>query len=98
MTIEIEFTIKLFVFTHQKYKLELQHPETIGATNYQVHIMKITYTKDEIIVVMKDYIATLIDVEIQDVDISNYGNDFITVTCTKKQKVYETEPSYQTPL
>lgn len=58
--------------------------------------MKITFTKDETKKLMKDYIATLIDHEVDDVEISQYGGDFLTVTCTKKQKQSETEPNYQT--
>lgn len=59
--------------------------------------MKITFTKEETKKLMMDYISTLIDHEVEDVEISQYGLDFLTVTCTKKQKHFETEPSYQTP-
>jgi hypothetical protein len=58
--------------------------------------MKITYTREEVIEIMKTAVSELIDVEITDVEFAHYGNDFLHIECTKKEKKWVTEPSYQT--
>jgi hypothetical protein len=60
--------------------------------------MKITYTRDEVIEIMKLAVAELIDVDITDIEFSHYGNDFLHIECTKQDKKFKVEPSYQTPL
>jgi hypothetical protein len=60
--------------------------------------MKITYTRDEVIEIMKTAVSELIDVDITDIEFAHYGTDFLHITCTKQEKVYAIEPSYQTPL
>lgn len=59
--------------------------------------MKITYTREEVIEIMKTAVSELIDVDITDVEFAHYGSDFLHITCTKQQKKFEVEPSYQTP-
>jgi hypothetical protein len=65
--------------------------------------MKITYTRDEVIEIMKAAISELIDVEITDVEFAHYGNEFLHIECTKKEKTtnprrWVKDPSYQTPF
>lgn len=65
--------------------------------------MKITYTRDEVIEIMKIAVAELIDVDITDIEFSNYGVEFLHITCTKVEKVtaprrWIKDPSYQTPF
>lgn len=59
--------------------------------------MKITYTRDEVIEIMKTAVSELIDVDITDIEFAHYGTDFLHITCTKSEKKFATEPSYQTP-
>jgi hypothetical protein len=48
--------------------------------------MKISFTKDEVIKIMRNHVSDLIDVEVTDLEQSNYGEDFIVVCCTKVEK------------
>ena len=60
--------------------------------------MKIVYTREEVIEIMKRTVSELIDVDITDIEFSHYGNDFLHIECTKQEKKFEVEPSYQTPF
>jgi hypothetical protein len=60
--------------------------------------MKITYTRDEVIEIMKIAVSELIDVDITDIEFAHYGEEFLHITCTKQEKKYTAEPSYQTDL
>ena len=60
--------------------------------------MKIVYTREEVIEIMKTTVSELIDVDITDIEFSHYGNDFLHIECTKSEKKYTAEPSYQTPF
>lgn len=48
--------------------------------------MKLIYTKAEAMEIMKNHIADLLDVEVTDVTMSQYSEDFLAVTCTKVDK------------
>lgn len=48
--------------------------------------MKIVYTREEVIEIMKRTVSELIDVQITDIEFSHYGNDFLHIECTKKEK------------
>ena len=48
--------------------------------------MKLIYTKAEAMEIMKNHIADLLDVEIADVTMSQYSEDYLIVTCTKIDK------------
>jgi hypothetical protein len=60
--------------------------------------MKITYTRDEVIEIMKTAVSELIDVDITDIEFAHYGNEFVHITCTKQEKKFTADPSYQTPF
>lgn len=60
--------------------------------------MKIVYSREEVIEIMRQTVSELIDVDIEDIEFSNYGVEFLHITCTKQAKKLQTEPSYQTPL
>jgi hypothetical protein len=48
--------------------------------------MKLIYTKEEVMQIMKSHVADLIDVEVTFLAQNNYGEDFITICCTKIDK------------
>ena len=48
--------------------------------------MKLIYTKQEAIEIMRNHIADLLDVEVTDVTMSQYSEDFLAVTCNKIEK------------
>ena len=48
--------------------------------------MKLIYTKAEALEIMRNHIADLLDVEVTDVTMSQYSEDFLEVTCTKIDK------------
>jgi hypothetical protein len=48
--------------------------------------MKLIYTKAEAMEIMKNHIADLLDVEIADVTMSQYSEDYLIVSCTKIDK------------
>ena len=48
--------------------------------------MKISYTKEEVMQIMKSHVADLIDVEVTDITLSAYSEDFMNVVCTKVEK------------
>jgi len=60
--------------------------------------MKIIYSREEVIAIMKTAVSELVDVDIIDIEFNNYGNEFLHITCTKQEKKFATEPSYQTPF
>ena len=60
--------------------------------------MKILYSREEVIEIMKTSVSELIDVEITDIEFSHYGAEFLHIICTKQEKKFATEPSYQTPF
>jgi hypothetical protein len=49
--------------------------------------MKLIYTKAEALEIMRNHIADLLDVEVTDITMSQYSEDFLAVTCTKIDKV-----------
>ena len=65
--------------------------------------MKIIYTKAESLEIMRNHIADLLDVEVTEITVSNYSEDYLNVTCTKVEKVEKVtaprrwikDPSYQ---
>ena len=62
--------------------------------------MKITYTKAEALEIMRNHISDLLDVEISEIEVSNYSTDYLEVTCTQVEKVtnprrWIKDPSYQ---
>jgi len=62
--------------------------------------MRITYTKAEALEIMRNHIADLLDVEVIDITVSNYSEDYLNVLCTKVEKVtaprrWIKDPSYQ---
>ena len=64
--------------------------------------MKITYTKAEALEIMRNHISDLLDVEISEIEVSNYSIDYLEVTCTQVKKVtnprrWIKDPSYQDP-
>ena len=64
--------------------------------------MKITYTKAEALEIMRNHISDLLDVEISEIEVSNYSTDYLEVTCTQVEKVtnprrWIKDPSYQDP-
>ena len=64
--------------------------------------MKITYTKAEALEIMRNHISDLLDVEVTEITVSNYSEDYLNVTCTKVEKVtaprrWIKDPSYQDP-
>jgi len=64
--------------------------------------MKITYTKAEALEIMRNHIADLLDVEVTEITVSNYSEDYLNVTCTKVEKTtaprrWIKDPSYQDP-
>ena len=58
--------------------------------------MKITYTKAETLALMKNHIADLLDVDVTDITLSAYSEDFLSVTCTQVKTIVADE-SYQDP-
>lgn len=48
--------------------------------------MKLIYTKAEALEIMKNHIADLLDVEVTELAMSQYSEDFLAVTCTKVEK------------
>ena len=48
--------------------------------------MKLIYTKAEALEIMRNHIADLLDVEVTDVTMSQYSEDFLAVNCTKIDK------------
>ena len=48
--------------------------------------MKITYTKAEALEIMRNHIADLLDVQVTEITVSNYSEDYMNVTCTKIDK------------
>jgi hypothetical protein len=65
--------------------------------------MKIIYSKDEVIEIMKTAVSELIDVEITDIDFAHFSDEFLHILCIKKEKTlnprrWVKEPSYQTPV
>ena len=64
--------------------------------------MKITYTKAEALEIMRNHISDLLDVEVTEITLSAYSEDFMSVTCKKVEKVtaprrWIKDPSYQDP-
>ena len=64
--------------------------------------MKITYTKTEALEIMRNHISDLLDVDVTEITVSAYSDDFMSVTCTKVEKVtaprrWIKDPSYQDP-
>ena len=59
--------------------------------------MKITYTKAEALEIMRNHISDLLDVEISEIEVSNYSTDFLEVTCTQASKQYAVDERYQDP-
>ena len=64
--------------------------------------MKITYTKSEALDLMKRHIADWLEVDVTDITLSAYSDDFMSVTCKKVEKVtnprrWIKDPSYQDP-
>lgn len=64
--------------------------------------MKLIYTKAEALEIMRNHIADLLDVEVTDITMSQYSEDFLAVTCTKINKVKRAsrwikDESYQDP-
>jgi len=62
--------------------------------------MKITYTKAEALEIMRNHIADLLDVQVTEITVSNYSEDYLNVTCSKVEKVtnprrWIKDPSYQ---
>jgi hypothetical protein len=49
--------------------------------------VKITYTKAESLEIMRNHIADLLDVEVTEITVSNYSEDYLNVACTKVEKV-----------
>ena len=74
----------------------MQKPETIGQQTYQGQQMKITYTKNEVLALMKKHIADLLDVDVTEITLSAYSDDFLSVTCTHVKTIVADE-SYQDP-
>ena len=56
--------------------------------------MKITYTKAETLALMKNHIADLLDVDVTDITLSAYSEDFLSVSCTQASKKYAVDESY----
>ena len=56
--------------------------------------MKITYTKDEALALMQKHIADLLEVEVTEIELSAYSDDFLEVTCTQASKQYAVDESY----
>ena len=48
--------------------------------------MKLIYTKQEVLEIMRNHIADLLDVKITDLNMSYYIEDFLEITCTKIDK------------
>ena len=48
--------------------------------------MKLIYTKAEALEIMRNHISDLLDVEVTDVTMSQYSEDFLAVTCNKIDK------------
>ena len=48
--------------------------------------MKLIYTKAEALEIMRNHIADLLDVEVTDVTMSQYTEDYLSVTCAKIDK------------
>lgn len=48
--------------------------------------MKLIYTKAEALEIMRNHIADLLDVEVTDVTMSQYSEDYLVVSCTKIDK------------
>ena len=48
--------------------------------------MKLIYTKAEALEIMRNHISDLLDVEVTDVTMSQYSEDYLSVTCTKIDK------------
>ena len=48
--------------------------------------MKLIYTKAEALEIMKNHIADLLDVEVTELAMSQYSEDFLAVHCTKIDK------------
>ena len=69
----------------------MQKPETIGQQTYQGQQMKITYTKTETLALMKKHIADLLDVDVTDITLSAYSEDFLSVTCTQVKTIVADE-------
>jgi hypothetical protein len=64
--------------------------------------MKLIYTKAEALEIMRNHISDLLDVEVTDVTMSQYSEDFLAVTCNKIDKPKRAsrwikDESYQTP-
>jgi ribosomal protein S24E len=75
----------------------MQKPETIGQQTYQGQQMKIIYSKDETLDMVKKHIADMLDVEITEISVSQYSTDFLQITCTQVGKQYAVDESYQDP-
>ena len=58
--------------------------------------MKITYNKAETLALMKNHIANLLDVDVTDITLSAYSEDFLSVICTQVKTIVADE-SYQDP-
>ena len=48
--------------------------------------MKLIYTKAEALEIMRNHISDLLDVEVTDVTMSQYSEDYLSVTCNKIDK------------
>jgi hypothetical protein len=64
--------------------------------------VKITYTKAEALEIMRNHISDLLDVRVGEITVSSYAEDYMTVICTKVEKVtnprrWIKDPSYQDP-
>lgn len=64
--------------------------------------MKITYTKQEALEIMRNHIADILNVQVSEITVSSYAEDYMTVICTKVEKVtaprrWIKDPSYQDP-
>ena len=58
--------------------------------------MKITYNKSEALALMQKHIADLLEVEVTEIELSAYSDDFLCVTCTQVKTIVPDE-SYQDP-
>lgn len=58
--------------------------------------MKLIYTKAEALALMQKHICDLLDVEVTEIELSAYSDDFLRVTCTQVKTIVADE-SYQDP-
>ena len=48
--------------------------------------MKLIYTKQEALEIMRNHIADLLDVEVTELSMRQYSEDYLVVSCTKIDK------------